>query len=149
MANNYAPCSFAVKCPDKLAFDWLEAKVNFHPECTCFDKGDCEIEIKCPYCEDLHCYGIDAEKLEGRGENILWIYSEEGGNYDQLSKVLQEYLQLFEPTGLIAFTWCEYCDKPRLDEFGGGCFMIDKDNIELVHTNQFCEIFRSGGNPWD
>jgi hypothetical protein len=54
----------------------------------------------------------------------VWISAEESGDPDQVVAFLQAYLQRFNPTGSLWFSWAYTCSKMRVNEFGGGAAVV-------------------------
>ena len=69
----------------------------------------------------------------------LWIYADESGNPDQVAVVLEEYLKLFAPTGVITFTWACTCSKMRVDEFSGGAAVVTAGGTKMLDAQSWAE----------
>jgi len=53
-----------------------------------------------------------------------WIYSEEGGNLENVAKAVGMFLARFRPTETFTLTWAATCSKPRIGEFSGGVLAV-------------------------
>ena len=76
-------------------------------------------------------------------EDGLWFYNEESIVPEQVVQIAQAVLDGLEIDEPFVFSWCFRCDKPRLDEFGGGAcvvrrgkpaFWVDATSIALEHA---------------
>lgn len=73
----------------------------------------------------------------------LWIYAEESGNPEHVALVLEEYLKLFEPAGVITFSWAHTCSKLRVDEFGGGAAVVTATATKFLDAQSWAEALAS------
>lgn len=143
MANNYLQFSVAVEInPDKM----IQLKELDQWQNEIFNNDvdfDVELIIKTApefiqpilqntdYVRDLLIYAGFSTTLE---QDKYYVYCEDCGNVDAAVTWIYTLLQadLLQPKrGYVVFTWAETCDKPRVDEFGGGCAMISKIGIEF------------------
>lgn len=69
----------------------------------------------------------------------MWIYAEEAGDPDQVAAFLQAYLQKFNPTGSLWFSWAYTCSKMRVNEFGGGAAIVTSDAIKFIDAQQWAQ----------
>lgn len=102
MANNYCSFSFIVECSNKKSAEALVKKLDSAMET-----------------EDWLCLEILEQDVD-----IVRIAESEGTDLQALANVLQSYLEEWNPTGRIGFTWADHCSKLRPDEFGGGAVFI-------------------------
>ena len=137
MANNYL--SFSEKI---IALDAKEKKwINGIPLSTEEKYEDDEIALR----DALEKHGIDTKSIKDTiemfpsfdftiTEEDWWIYTEESGGIDHVACVVQAFIKKFRPRFVFTLTWCEYCDKPRIGEFGGGAMVVTKDKIRYWNT---------------
>lgn len=115
MANNYCSFSFIVECSNEKSAEALVKKLDSAMET-----------------EDWFCLEI----LERDG-NCVHIAEDEGADLQVLADVLQSYLQEWNPTGHIGFTWANHCSKLRPDEFGGGAVFITAKKQDWLHSSEW------------
>jgi hypothetical protein len=104
MANNYQQSSSFLHVPEEQKF---KAKT------IVFEEID-RITEQFEYCGCL----VEFE------HNGLWFYGEEYcdvQHVEQIARAVIEELELDKP---FFCSWAYTCDKPRIDEFGGGAFVI-------------------------
>lgn len=68
-------------------------------------------------------------------DNDLWIYTEEYGDLDNLSLIMEAFLEKFRPKDQFVLTWAETCSKPRPSEFGGGRMRVTANETKYWHTH--------------
>ena len=75
----------------------------------------------------------------------IWFHDEESIVPEQVVQIAQAVLDGLEIDEPFVFGWCFRCDKPRVDEFGGGAccvrrgkpaFWVDATSIALEHANK-------------
>ena len=101
------------------------------------------------YAKALNDHGICANEMLADGnidvfpmcsleiqEENLWISTqgEEHGYPSHVAAVVQGFIKKFRPDYTFKLTWCEYCNKLRIGEFGGGWLLVDKDRIVYGNT---------------
>jgi hypothetical protein len=107
MANNYCQSSTFVTIPkDKLG----EAK-------SIVDKIETELEGG-----DEGYVGFVAELKE----NGVWIYDDESINPDHVEILIKALVEQLDLPGRHLCSWAYICSKPRIGEFGGGAFVVQK-----------------------
>lgn len=83
-------------------------------------------------------------KAQDEGDDVwaVWFYSEEGNDPYPVGQVVQQFIKKFRPgSGLVwGFQWAEYCDKLRIDEFGGGALVVSEGRI--ISENTFAMLER-------
>jgi hypothetical protein len=107
MANNYLESSSFLKLPEEKI---EQAKVIV-------DRVIKELEES----EEEYC-GCNV-KVESEG---VWFGGDEYCNVEhveQIAKALVEELEIDEP---FFCSWAYTCSKPRVDEFGGGAFVVQR-----------------------
>lgn len=133
MANNYLLFSFDLCSLTKEEKDWLTQELQGVDEGV-FDSWSQEekvawsLEHGCD--EPSEWPGFDQEPY---GDDIIF-YSEESGNLDGLSNLMQRYLKKFHPDECIGIEWACTCSKPRPGEFGGGAIFITAEKQENISS---------------
>jgi hypothetical protein len=69
--------------------------------------------------------GFEMQASPQSGPGVLWIYSEDHGDPEQVIRFVLLCAEAFDLHGKWAFSWALTCSKPRLDGFGGGAHVID------------------------
>jgi len=115
MANNYCSFSFVVECSNEESAEALVKRID-----------------SSMHTEDWLCLEI----LERDG-NCVHIAEGEGTDLEALANVLQSYLEEWNPTGHIGFTWANYCSKLRPDEFGGGAVFITAKRQDWLYSSEW------------
>jgi len=107
MANNYCQSSTFIKIPnEKLA----EAQ-------KIVDK----FEEYAAETEDAYSgFDVTCEK------DGVWINGEESFNPDMAEMLIRELVETLNLPGIHICSWSYTCSKPRIDEFGGGAFGVQK-----------------------
>jgi len=107
MANNYQESSsFLAVETEKLP----EAKAIIARIAEELENGDEE------YC------GCSAEVEPGG----VWFYGQESINVDHVEAMARELIEQLEIDAPFFCSWSYTCSKPRIDEFGGGAFVIKR-----------------------
>lgn len=113
MANNYQESSSFLSVPkEKLP----EAK-------EIIDRIVAELENS----EDEPC-GCSAD-VEGLAGNIpcgVWFHGDESINVEHVAMIARELVECLELNEPFFCSWAYTCSKPRIDEFGGGAFVIKR-----------------------
>ena len=113
MANNYTQFSAFLQVPaDKMDL----ARIVIERETGRLYEDD----------DDGYC-GTKAE-LESGG---VWFHEEESGtpeHVEMIARALVEELKIEEP---FVCSWAYTCSKPRIDEFGGGAFLVRRGKPTL------------------
>ncbi len=108
MASNYSAYSLFIKIPQEEALKWLE--------------------------EQGHEAGIDTRR--SKEVSGLFLSVEDSADLERAAEILQDYLKRFDPKGCVSFTWSEWCDRPRVGEFGGGCVVVTAENYIIEPTSE-------------
>lgn len=58
------------------------------------------------------------------GSDGILFYEEECFEPEMLAEIVEKILEELKVNKPFLFTWAYYCDKPRIDEFGGGACLI-------------------------
>ncbi len=67
----------------------------------------------------------------------LWAYSEDDGNLDVLSRIVQAFFKKFRPDGFFYVTWANTCNKMRVNEFNGGAMVVTAETIKFFNVTDF------------
>lgn len=128
MANNYTQFSFAVALDSDEEREWAIRAIDFleNIEELLTTEGEDGVIL------DTHeFYSILPDDYEyglatsfAVDEDGLWIHSDDNGNPSDPIPLVMTYLRKFHPDRVVSFTWANTCDRPRLDEFGGGAVCI-------------------------
>jgi hypothetical protein len=94
--------------------------------------------------EDPDTGGTEADfelRLEGdNGLSSVWFHDDgETGNFEQVARFVQRFLNKFRPGECWGFEWSYDCSKPRLDAYGGGAVFVTTKEIRWLLTNQWLE----------
>lgn len=95
--------------------------------CDVQDPGDVE------YWPD---FGWDFRNDDG---NYLWLYAEEAFNVDNLIAFVQAFLKQHYPDRVFTMQWCDFCDKLRIGEFGGGALVVTSTMYICKSTHTIVE----------
>jgi len=74
-----------------------------------------------------------------RGEH-LWLSGDGGSNLEHVADFLHRFIRKFRPNLIFKLTWGEWCDAPRVGEFGGGWLVAHKDGVEWGHAHDQAKI---------
>lgn len=124
MANNYTESSsFLPIPPDKLEMarviiDRVTTSIKTDPD-------------GCEYC------GCDAE-VQGDG---VWFHGDESVNPEHIEKIARALIEELDLPGPFYCSWANTCSKPRIDEFGGGAFVLAK-GVPTIWCDARCEVER-------
>lgn len=132
MANNYCQTSSVLSIPKAKVIKAAELTEQFFenfsdPEYG-YDEPDFQYELRGEDEDDPH----------------FWFYSDESFNPDHLEKFVSFLLEQLELDTPFQCSWAYTCSKPRVDEFGGGGFLVRRGlPTEWVDSqayfNQFLE----------
>lgn len=56
----------------------------------------------------------------------LWIREDESINPDHVERLVKALVEELDLPGIHVVSWAYTCNKPRIDEFGGGAFAVQK-----------------------
>ena len=149
MANNYTQFSFEIDdiTPDEKV--WLEAE---------FERLEKSVdEIKALPKIEQAAYGkLDDQyftgygrgfELDFEGDHCAWFHDRGGeGDLEQLNEFLRRFIESQRPTYMITYGWADTCDKPRVDQFGGGRMLITKDGVECCSGGCLIEAYTKRRN---
>jgi len=153
MANNYLSFSEEIADLTEEEKKWVEAI----PDRGDFEDNDAyedEAAWQKAYAEVLEKHGIDAYDCITEGnidqfphftsviqECGWWISTrdDEWGYPGHVACCVQGFIKKFRPDYVFKLTWCEYCDKMRIGEFGGGWLLVDAERVEYGNVWQAVE----------
>lgn len=79
--------------------------------------------------------GFEGSVHTGEDTPCLWVYTREDCDcIDNITALLQAFIQRFRPTEVASFTWAGTCDRPLAEEFGGGWVTVTATLIESGDT---------------
>ena len=114
MANNYTESSSFLAVPKE--------KLPEAQEIIARIIGELENEEEEGYCG---C-SAEVEGLEGEQPCGVWFHGEESINVDHVEMIARELIERLELDEPFFCSWAFTCSKPRIDEFGGGAFVIKR-----------------------
>lgn len=120
MANNYTQFSCLLSVTNPAERQWWRHLL---------DTAEEETGLLGDLVGDDHV-GFDAELTE----DGVWFYSEESGCPEHVAAAVQAFFSRFRLDGQFGFEWAEWCDKPRLGEFGGGGCYVTTGEVRWLNT---------------
>ncbi len=113
MANNYQESSSFLEVPEEKLPEAQEIITRIVEE---LEAGEEE------YC------GCSAEVqgLEGRQSCGVWFYGVESINVEHVAVIARALIEQLELDAPFICAWAYTCSKLRIDEFGGGAFVIKR-----------------------
>jgi hypothetical protein len=84
--------------------------------------------------EAFEC-GVFDHEPEGKDPCAVWVKCEEWGNLDALGEIAHEVLSFCEDDTVLTLTWCDYCDRLRPGEFGGGWMVMSREGVDYGNTH--------------
>jgi hypothetical protein len=149
MASNYLEFSERIDNLSPAEKEWIDAlpsaieyedNPDFHDEKewegALVDKlASIGIDVDNDVIDTLDMFPYFNYEIEQGG---WWIYAEESAYLDHIAYVVQAFIKKFRPDYIFKLCWAEYCDKPRVGEFGGGWLAISKD--EVVYGNTYAAV---------
>lgn len=82
--------------------------------------------------------GLDDLEYQAGAEPGLWLSGEQV-NCDYLAALLQQFLIHADDERFVAFEFSLDCSRPITDAFGGGAYVVSKDNIDSTDTSSWVE----------
>ena len=155
MANNWLMFSGSldVETPEEKA--WLEEQLEFPSEVALEantamlnaprflrEYGDHpEIHDSVGLVPEDGCAGFEWSWHQGEdGTNyFLWFHTDESGNPEAVAYLVHLFLAKFHPDRCWSLAFAVGCDKPRIDEFGGGALFVTAKDIQWVSTYAWIE----------
>jgi hypothetical protein len=129
MANNYVQWSEEIVGLTDEEIAWVE-KYIVSPDFSDAELDDMRNQIPA-YVDALEFYDMFEAKVFDRD---LWMHSEYGG-IEAAIDIVGLFLETFRPDKNFILRWAEYCDAPRIGEFGGGACKIYVDRVKCIHTS--------------
>ena len=129
MANSYTSLSSALPIPkgkEEEAVKLIESLVEH------YENGDGDLEWLDVYWS-VEDHGTD--------QPFIWFRHDESANPSAVEIIARELLEHFKLDEPFCCEWACTCSKPRIGEFGGGCF-IAKRGMDTVWVDSFREAWR-------
>ena len=98
--------------------------------------------------EDEYCgCSAEVEGLVGNQSCGVWFHGKESINVGHVAMIARELIECLELDDPFFCSWSLTCSKPRIDEFGGGAFVIKRGYATywcdaLTHVEQQLESDR-------
>jgi hypothetical protein len=128
MANNYYEWSETLKVETDAERAWVKQYVaRADPEDGGDDWGKMPQYVKALGYSDGAPFEFELD------DDGLWMHSAYG-YMDEAIDVIRVFLSRFAADSSFILRWAEYCDKPRVGEFGGGACRITADAVTCIHT---------------
>jgi hypothetical protein len=82
--------------------------------------------------EDPEKFGLDYFNVEiEEQDGELWLNDDASNDTEGAISFVKECAKLFNLKGLWGFQYCNWCDKPRLDGYGGGVVVVNLETGEV------------------
>lgn len=135
MSNNYRNFSFALKLNDEPEVSWFRSRLIM-----AMNEEDNDGNPGHDFDATVYPEGDNKDKY-------VWFRDNgEGGNLEQIADIVQEYLKQFNKKGYLVITWADYCDKHRLDEFGGGVALVTAKKTHWFNESKWITGLAKGLN---
>lgn len=149
MANNYTECSTHMDLRSKVEEDWMTNQLediyvygNTSKSSSWeFVKEEQKTGKVYRYCgprfahdflSHIESYGDDLSTgfqyvfEKKNGQRSIIIYSDESADLELIAYFAKKFYDKFRfPGENWTLQWADTCSKPRVDEFGGGCFVVE------------------------
>jgi hypothetical protein len=129
MADNFTEFSFAI---DGLAVNesaWLQGVLALSPDRSAQRRAIREaldiVNIVGEQADEEYWPDFCHALADGR----LWLYTEDSGNPWHAALLVRAFLAKFRADDIIEFGVAYRCSKPRVDGFGGECFVVTSRGI--------------------
>lgn len=126
MANYYVLFSVMLHIDTDAELKWcrehIEELKKDRDENDNYDVGDFDYKI---------------ELTPGRTGGDIWFHADESGEPSHVADFVQSYFKHFKKNGTWALEWSNYCDKARLDAYGGGAVVVTATQQRWMNTNQW------------
>lgn len=113
MANNYQKSSSFLTVPEEKLPEAQEIITRIVGELEDGEEGYCGCSA-------------EVEGLVGGQSCGVWFYDEESINVEHVERIARELVELLELDDPFFCSWSFTCSSPRIDEFGGGAFVIKR-----------------------
>lgn len=110
MANNYIEGSFFIEV----------GKKNIDKAKEIVDRTRKNIGGDADYC------GFESEIIDDGHDCGVWIHHDESIDVDQAEVLVRSLVEGLKLEGVYTCSWAITCSKPRVDEFGGGAFVVKR-----------------------
>jgi hypothetical protein len=161
MANNYTNFSFLVPLHTDAEKAWWTKLFNDYADIC--DGGDIDDaatssnETKQKLLEildsnapgDYYGIGVNWEIFDSSenqrhhpGINVWISDSDGGGDLDRIAQIIRLFLADNNRTDCIIFSWADWCDRPRINNFGGGTFYVSAGELGCISTHHIEESAR-------
>jgi hypothetical protein len=128
MANYYLGFSAMLLTQNNDELEWCRSKLREYQDSDPGDedwKGD---------------FSFRVETKEKDGQDGIWFYTEENGEPSHVADFVQEFLKRFDRPDVWVMEWSNWCEKPRLDAYGGGAVVVTKDGQEWLSTSLWVDL---------
>lgn len=136
MANNYVLFSEGLRVTAKDVA-WIKAEIDKFENAPTDEDSD-EYRGFLGLCEEYEVepdIGLEFQ-VEYYNKQVIF-YSEEGGNWYHVAKLVQNLFRAHYPDAAFTIGWAETCSRPRPGEFGGGGAVVTAEKIEAMSTWKF------------
>jgi hypothetical protein len=87
--------------------------------------------------EDIADFGIGCQMvIEKSG---VWFHGEENCNVESVAAITKELVEQLEIDEPFYCSWSYTCSKPRIDEFGGGAFVVQRGK-DTYWIDSMCHV---------
>lgn len=135
MANNYCEFSSFLTVPKSLETpEGIKTLKIFLNECRK------ELEETGGFC------GTEFKIINDSEYFGIWFYVNESGSPEHVAFIAEKLVDEFEIDEPFASSWSYTCSKPRIDEFGGGAFVVKRgqDTYWVDAMNHVMEYIENG-----
>ena len=138
MADNYTLFSATLDNITEEERVWWEEEVS--PLSIDADEDDIKVfAFKMGIEEEAAEYYPEFEWAYQAYHNHIWIYSEEGGNLENVANTVKTFLAKFRPNEIWSMEFAFTCSKPRIGEFGGGAMIVTATDIKWLNTTTWIQ----------
>lgn len=125
MANYYVLFSADIELKNNDEFEWCQSKLKELGEVDVCDEG---------WMKDF-AHELVSNKDKPGGH--IWFHTDESGEPSHVAEFVQSFLKRFHRNDVWFLEWSNYCDKARLDAFGGGAVVVTATQMRWMNTNQW------------
>lgn len=120
--ESYLVCNPELEEPD-VTDDWREER--------CVDPGD---EGEWPF--------FEWEIQVNRGKHDLWLHSSIYCKIPHVCAFVRKFLKRFRQEDTFCGTWAETCDRPLLEAFSGGAFVVTSSGWKATYAYEMVSNLR-------
>lgn len=136
MANNYRTFSFSLVLNSKKEMTWCAKRLAKLKKTPDDDGNDDSADFE---------YTVFPNEKAPEEAMHLWIHDYgESGNLEHVAAFVQEFFEKFDPKGFLVMTWADFCDKSRIDEFGGGLAVVRAYGTEWLNEEEWINSHTKG-----